>query len=139
LIGSFTGPIDHVLVRRLHSVYWPRWCAELTLRKVLRARSITEHGTYPRDDKYDLGRVRFFMQQFETSKPVDPIVIDQKVIARGWGCPPTWLGPIIDDGHHRFVAAVLLRKRRIPASVGGLVSLCDWLTGRRRTYPPEIQ
>lgn len=136
--GAPAAAIDYVLVHRLQKAYWPKLVRTFTLAKVLRARPICEYVSIPRDTKYDLGRVRHFMLEMRAGNAVDPIVIDTDVIpGRSYGQPPIWLGPIITDGHHRFVAAVLLRRRRIPASISGLVSLAEWLTGKRRHYPLE--
>ena len=113
-----------VLVRRLQCAYWPTWCRQVAEdRRLPRARP-RDYVETPRDRWYDLGRVNHFVREFRTGRPVAPILIDTQ-----WhGTSP--LGPVIDDGHHRFIAAVIARKRRIAADVGGLVLHRDWLIGK---------
>jgi len=124
---------DSILVKRLQGVYWPSWCERITYRRVMRARPL-EHSN-KRGDSYDPGRVRYFVERFKRGESVDPIRIDTDVIQYSYGSPPVWGLPIIDDGHHRFVAAVLLRKRRIRAHIAGLVAYGEWLKGERRQLP----
>lgn len=123
-----------VLVSRLRLAYWPDWCAGIRLRDVLRAEPISKwlaEGSKRRNSRYDHGRIRHFMDQLEAGRLVDPIEVETV-----WSWPHGHpYGLEIYDGHHRFMAAVFLRRRRIQAQVGGLVDLREWLVGERRRWP----
>jgi hypothetical protein len=45
--------------------------------------------------------------------------------------------PVLLDGHHRFAAYVLSRRRYVPAAYGGRVDLLHYLEGKRSTMPLE--
>lgn len=85
----------------------------------------------PDDDDWHLGRVRYFFEQLQAGKSLDPICIDNMCDAGR-----VYAVPIIIDGCHRFVASHLAGARTIAASYGGRVDLRDYLTGRRKTLPP---
>lgn len=132
---SIGSPLDLILVGRLREVYWGSVAQSWTEARV---RCAPPQSAYldvdQRTPEWDLGRVHHFVQLLEARQELDPIVIDSRVYGLSWGPPFVW------DGHHRFVAAVLVRRRRILASCGGLVTSIEWLTGERRRdrRPPEI-
>lgn len=129
-----------VLVDRLREVYWSEVMEEFYDDIVYTAVPVSHYVDHDeRDNPYHYGRVHHFIQQFQKRKLVDPISIDSQVLGSGNGWV-SWGPPFVDDGHHRFAAAVLLNKRHILASCGGLVSSIDWLTGKvpRKKRPPEI-
>lgn len=129
---------DFVLVNRLRKAYWPSWCSKIRLRDVLRADPISEYveeDDGQRDDLYDHGRIRFFMDQLDAGRMIDPIRVDTDWLIRGTGLVPIPTGASIDDGHHRFMAAVLLRKTHVPARFCGPDELREWLVGERRRWP----
>lgn len=109
-----------ILVSRLRSRYWPSWCSAFDLRTVRRARAIPDYVPEPQRTRgYDVGRIRYFMDQIQAGQPITPIVVEG-----GHRCDP-----MVNDGHHRLVAAVLAGERRIPAWVLGPARLHSWLTG----------
>lgn len=125
--------VDHVLTGRLKQSYWPAWLQLLTLARVLgtEPREFCHEDLRASDSGYDAGRIHFLLRQIKAREPLDPIEIDTS----WYNHSP--VGIIVIDGHHRLVAAVLARKRRIPASVGGLVKARDWLVGESPVCPFE--
>jgi hypothetical protein len=138
---------DLVLVDRLRAVYWPSFLHGWTLDRVLSVEPVASFVPNRErwalallagsEDPYDLGRVRYFYEVLKTGGSVDPISVDTHVYPTRGG-PPTWGNPFVDDGRHRFVAAVLAECRTIPASCGGLVEQVNWLTGKTKKPPPSI-
>jgi len=141
-----TPLIDLALVQRLRRCYWPNGIFEIYARKAVLAapprpdfRSEAWRGRRDFDDvTYDLGRVHYFVQELKRGVPLDPIIVETTVFPTRAAGPPAWGPPHIEDGHHRFAAAVLTRQRTIPMKFGGLLTTRDWLTGARRNAPPEI-
>jgi hypothetical protein len=139
------GHVDLALVHRLKQCYWPKGVFSVYTREAVLAaepqpRFRNEHWRGQRDYDdltYDFGRVRFFMQQLKQRIKLDPIVVETKVFPTR-GNPPAWGPPQIEDGHHRFAAAVMAKCRRIPMQFGGLLTTRDWLVGTKRLAPPEI-
>lgn len=125
--------VDHVLTGRLKQSYWPEWLQRLTFSRVLsyKPREFCAELDRELDQNYDAGRVHFMLRQLKAGDPLDPIEIE----ATWHGFSPN--GITVLDGHHRLAASVLARKRRIPASVGGLVKARDWLVGTTNVYPFE--
>lgn len=132
--------IDLVIATRLWRLYRNEWADDL--RKGLTAKSILVHPPQPefREDAprwfdtpeerlWDLGRIRYFYDQIKAGQKIDPIDVDNQC-SHGRVHPV----PIVLDGHHRLIAAVVARAR-IPVSYGGRVDLLDYLTGKRR-HPP---
>ncbi len=138
--------VDLILVERLRRVYWPQEIFEMyRLERVLRAKPvehfIPEDNVKCRNALYDLGRVHYFYRRLHGGGCVDPISLETEVPFGRLGSPVDWGSPIITDGHHRFAAAVLARKRRIPATFGGVVEQLEWLTGARpfRSLPVGVE
>lgn len=137
--------VDFALVRRLQGCYWPEdvfgvYTRDAVLRAVPEARFRDEawRGKQDPDDlTYDLGRVHFFVRQLQRGARVRPIVVATQVYPTRGGSP-CWGPPFIDDGHHRFAAAVLARIGKISMEFTGLLSTRDWLVGSRRRLPPEL-
>jgi hypothetical protein len=137
--------IEFAIVQRLKRCYWPREIFDVYTRKTVcavapqpRFRDELWRGRRDPDDQtYDLGRVHFFMQQLGDGVQLDPIVVETTVYPTRGGSP-AWGPPHLEDGHHRFAAAVLARCRRIPMTFGGLLTTRDWLVGTTRQPPPEI-
>ncbi len=78
---------------------------------------------YDRDEDWHYGRVAFFVQILEAGRSVEPLEIDMY-----WhGSSVTGLALL--DGHHRLCAAEITKTRTLPAHVGGVVSIIEWLTG----------
>lgn len=141
-----TTLVDLILVERLRRVYWPQEIFEMyRLERVLRTQPVDfvpEDNAKRRSDLYDLGRVHYFYKKLRGGGSVDPICVETEVpFGSRLGSPTSWGPPVIDDGHHRFAAAVLARKRRIPASFGGVVEQLEWLTGVRpfRSLPVGVE
>ena len=88
---------------------------------------------------YDARRVRYFIERLRAGLPIDPISVESRAYQYRVCSPVGWGPPYVDDGHHRFVAAVLTKTERIPATFGGLVTTINWLTGKRNTLPPELR
>ena len=137
-------PDGYAIVRRLQRVYWPRDILGMyTLERVLRAKPVPEfvREEDPRRcrDSFNLGRVHHFYRMLRRGQKITPIEVETYVSSHSFSyC--SWGGPFVQDGHHRFAAAVLAHKRRIPVTFGGLVEQLRWLTGERalRDLPEGI-
>lgn len=142
--GDACSRVYQVLVTRLLRCYNPkatlRWNVEPTellnvpgyfRDAVLITPPISEYvGDYYRSDKYHLGRIHYFCNQITAKRPIEAIEIDNIFSSSGRS-----VGPVVLDGHHRLIAADLMKLCQIPASYGGLVDGIDWLTGRQRGIP----
>lgn len=88
--------------------------------------------------KYDRGRVHFFYLQLVgrsgtmSGMELDPIIVDN--VCEGGVIYPA---PIVLDGHHRFMAYKLAKRRTIPASYGGRIDVLRYLEGKRKQLPEE--
>lgn len=132
-----------VIVDRLWRLYgWPEAIFPMrgmTPEKLCKYKAVSEYvedfNRLVSDDggylDWHYGRMRYFFEEFRAGRTVDPIEIDN-VCDRGHIYPI----PIVLDGHHRLAGAYLAGARIIPATYGGLVSLRQYLTGRRKTAPP---
>lgn len=101
---------------------WPAdWCTVIDP-----VEEYLEEYSVLRSEKYDRGRVHYFMQCFLAQKPVPYIVLDSNVA--------TW-EPIIIDGRHRAVAAVHAGVERLNVSFSGLTMVENYCIGRRKTNP----
>ncbi len=140
---------EWALVGRLSQAYWPADILGMyTLSRVLRAPPVAEYvDPYDRPDpalsprhagRWNAGRVHHFYNLLKAREELDPIDVTSQVWPTRMGTPPAWGGPEVTDGHHRFAAAVLARKRWIRVSFDGLVSTMEWLSGKKRTPPPEL-
>lgn len=119
---------DPVLVERLRD-----HCSTFnySLEQVFTAEPISKYVNdgMDREDGYDLGRVRYFVDELLLGRSLDPIVLDTH-----WhGMSPT--GPVLIDGYHRLTAAILTQQTHINASFSGPVDLLAWLTGSMDEYP----
>jgi hypothetical protein len=145
-----------ILVKRLCDLYWPvelpadqglsiwrKTSVEELLRHKPHKEFIGEESRYwaklvggtrvkhtALTDDWDLRRTRFFFDEIRAGRKLDPISIDN--MCRGRHIYPQ---PIVIDGHHRLGASLIAGARTILAHYGGLVSLREYLTGRRRDYP----
>jgi hypothetical protein len=98
-------------------------------------RAERESGMDFRDREYrwDLGRIRYFVEQLERGAKLDPIEIDNQ-------CDRGHIyGPILLDGHHRLCAAALLRTPTIRAVYGGRVDTLKYLTGKTPHPPGDLK
>lgn len=103
-----------ILLSRLRRLYWPAWCSHHLTCPL--PSPVSRYVPEPkRTQGYDAGRIRYFMDELQAGRPVDPIVIDN--------------GPTVNDGHHRLVAAVRAGRQRIPAWFIGPERLGKWLSG----------
>lgn len=89
-----------------------------------------EEFARPNDNPWHLGRVRYFFDQLQAGKKLDPICVDNMCDAGH-----IYAVPVIIDGCHRLVASHLAGARTIAASYGGRVDLRDYLTGLREALP----
>ena len=94
---------------------------------------------YVSDDKYDergrsyhQARIRFFLGELKAGKALDPIIVDN-ACAGGFIYPE----PVLEDGHHRFAAAILFGAKKLAVHYGGRIDLLRYLQGRRKTRPQE--
>jgi hypothetical protein len=132
--------VERVLTRRLRDCYWPTGAQATTLDRVLAAEPVVVYVPEPERallegadaDAFHLGRVHHFYQQLRRGRALDPILVESAVYLGG---------PIIVDGHHRFAAAVLARRRRVPIAFGGLLTTLAWLRGDTayRNRPSELR
>jgi len=123
--------VDLILINRLRQLYWPTWLRRMTIERVLRAKpcDFEDERLRPLRRNYDAGRIHFMLIQLRRREPLDPIDVEAT-----WSCN-TPDGLWVSDGHHRLVASVLARKRRILANVWGIVATRDWLVGKTRRCP----
>lgn len=136
---------DWIWIARLRMAYQPRLVAEWLadpgdIRSCKTQEKYVSAAWRSRSLIWNRGRVRYFYDMIICGEEIDPISIDSQCRQYRAGCPITWGGPFIDDGHHRFAAAILARKRKIRASLGGLVTTHRWLRGEvpLNRIPPEI-
>jgi len=127
---------DLILTQRLKAIYWPAWVDAIARdRRIQRVKPLTEHGgPQMRDRFYDIKRVRFFMDELRAGRALDPISLDNECRQYRIGCPISWGMPFVDDGHHRFSAYVLCKRKRLPATLGGLKVHHEWLRGERPDF-----
>jgi hypothetical protein len=126
--------LDMVLVNRLLRFYDPYVALGLDAEGVVR--DLRKHPSRKTPIRWSgerlvsrrqhVARIRFFV---ENPDRIDAIALDNAVRG-GWFCEP-----IVVDGHHRLIAALILRRRRIPASYSGLNSTLDYLVGKIRREP----
>jgi hypothetical protein len=136
---------DWILVARLRQAYWPRIVAEwledpADIRSSKTQKKYVSTAWRSRSLSWNRGRVRYFYDLLICGEEIDPISIDNQCRQYRAGHPIQWGGPFIDDGHHRFAAAILARKRKIKASLSGLLSTHRWLRGEvpLKSMPPEL-
>lgn len=80
--------------------------------------------------KWHVGRIKYFVSHPEQSTP---IAIDNDCrggIISGY--------PIVIDGHHRLMAALVRKEKRIDAHYSGLISTLEYLTGIEDQSPIQI-
>lgn len=70
-----------------------------------------------------------FYQTLKSGGSLDPIEIDWI----WYGTSPSEI--TLRDGHHRFIAAVLAKKRWITADYSGPVDVIEWLEGKAKKRP----
>lgn len=128
--------VDQVLVRRVLRLYNP-W-EHLQIPSEGFATTMLEYLTqetyldgYQRTDDYHYGRVRFLMKVLLEGKPLEPIELDNRWV----GTSPA--GLLVIDGHHRLIAAALLKVPTIPASYSGWTEILSYLKGERKTSPVD--
>lgn len=137
--------IDHLLVGRLFRAYDKFWYD----RSVLKGQTLKTIRAWPpvtrfmpedqRNDpdkfhtkkimRYDLGRVRHFVDRLLAGEELDPIEVDNEF---NWNGHPE---PVVNDGHHRLVAYRMAKRCTIPALYSGRVDLLDYLKGTRARRP----
>lgn len=113
-------------------VYWPDWLVEYYVRHDPWQHEPIEYvDEHVREDveHYDARRVRFFIEKAMRGEEFDPIEVDCRWHYNHPGPPE------VMDGHHRYVAAVILGLERIPVDFGGVVVVGEWLAGRRKGPP----
>ncbi len=97
---------------------------------------VEPQATFRRDDgihrdwEYDIARIKFFKDQFESKAKVDPIEIyelfeaDDDEHSRPWALA-------LGDGHHRLAGAYLAGVSTVQIDFfDGLPSTLDWLRGK---------
>lgn len=136
-------PPDRILVSRLKMAYSSRLVREWLddPKDVLSSKTQERHVTASWVKKslaWNRGRVRFFYDKLICGEDIDPIEIDNRCSMAGNFV--SWGGPYIEDGHHRFAATILARKRYIKAHMSGLLTTHRWLRGEvpLRPIPREI-
>lgn len=86
-----------------------------------------------RDADYHVGRVRFFADALRARKKLDPVEMDNECSYGNIGAP------IIVDGHHRAIAHMLVRSRRVDVSYSGRVDTLRYLRGEKRLPPLDLR
>jgi hypothetical protein len=128
-----TTPLDRILTARLVERHNPFQILGLADQCDWLKYPPRKQYSEDRDERYDLGRIRFFVEQYETNQPVDPIYVDNL----------TWAGkiilpePVVIDGHHRLCGAVLAQKKWLDIVYGGRVDVLRWLKGKRKLLPDQ--
>lgn len=129
---------DNVLVQRLIKHYNPYRPLGISKKRFLagkfrpRAKFIPDND---RDDKiakdlnWHYGRVAHFVNAIRKGHKIEKIEVDMKW-HNSWCC-----GLDVLDGHHRLCAADIAGAERIPASVGGIVDIIEWLAGIHDNAP----
>jgi hypothetical protein len=112
--------MTRILTSRLYARVRRRIPKTWTIDAVRRARPISkwreDDGT--RSLRYDLGRIRYFMDRIERRSRVEPVWVQTR-----WGKPKLW------DGRHRLAAHLFAGKERIAVRFGGPRALLKWLSG----------
>ena len=124
-------PVSQVMVSRFKRAYWPKeilGCYDDRTR-VLAAKRVQDFREMNRDEAYDFGRVRFMVDELKAGKTLDPVQIDFL-----WSGGRPYRADLL-DGHHRFAAHVLARKRFMPAVLGGRLDDIWWLEGKTKVKP----
>jgi hypothetical protein len=127
--------IRWILVNRLIELYDPFsgigiFRQEEFLKK---ARNTTARTFIKLDDRkhdYHAGRCQYFAQILTSGRDVEPIEVDN-ACANGRIYPE----PIVLDGHHRLIGAIMAGAKKIRCSYGGRMDLLRYLQGRRKTCP----
>jgi len=126
--------VNHARVDRLMQVYWPDDFADYySTRDPWQVEPIDHVPEIfrPHIKDYDERRVRHFIDLLAAGEELEPIEIDSKWHYNAPG-PPQLL-----DGHHRYMAAVIMGCETIPMSFGGLCTVGEWLAGLVDEAPPE--
>jgi hypothetical protein len=124
-----------VLVDRLRILYWPDWLWSYYADYDPWSYQPIKYYEEPARNEvtnYDERRVRYFMDRIVAGEKLSPIVVDWE----WWGIRPSRLCLI--DGHHRYMAAVLIGLEKIPCSYGGPVEALEWLRGKLRHVPSSL-
>lgn len=79
------------------------------------------------DKNWHIGRILYFVNN---PNKIEPLNLDNQCAFSN--ILPI---PIITDGHHRYIAAVIRKDKFIPAYYSGLVSLLEYLTGESDIKP----
>jgi hypothetical protein len=116
----------NLLTSRLKKKYWPKDVMGIyNLADVLAARPVSvyvpESQKRREKDSFNLGRVHFFYNQLKAGKTLDRIDVRFSFF---------WDEIMLYDGHHRFAAYVLARKKYIPAVCVGSKEEVLYLMGR---------
>lgn len=133
---------NRVLVNRLWEAYpWPEGnlpMRGMTIQRLLTYRAQPDYvSDVERTRKqptraWDYGRIRYFYERLLAGETLDAINVDNKC---DYG--HIYPVPILLDGHHRLAAAHLARVPIILVNYGGRLDLLRYLTGARKTCPPE--
>lgn len=133
-----------IIVERLLKLYEP-WrylgCRQpLTLDMLARVKPVSEYLDPMKREGPDMcglpgwrwhaGRVRHLYERILGGWEPDPIEIDN--VCSGGAVYPI---PIVEDGHHRLIAAGLAARPSIQATYGGRVDLLNYLTGKTNRCP----
>ena len=126
--------VEMILTERLCAVYSPEWIYDYYAKRdpwKCKPVGFLDDSARVKVHNYDERRVRYFMDKLMQGEMFEPIDVD----CRWFGGVPG--PPEVLDGHHRYAAAIFLGIERIPISFGGVVRVCDWLSGRIGIAPPE--
>jgi hypothetical protein len=126
--------LNHARVDRLMQVYWPEDFVDYYIENDPWEAKPIRFVAMDRRDKhedYDVRRVRHFIDRLAAGEELEPIEVDCR-----WhhGSPGR---PEILDGHHRYMAAVIMGCETIPMSFGGICVVGEWLAGIVDEAPPE--
>lgn len=125
---------DSIIVQRLIKHYNPYTPLGLRRERFFekkwrpRTKFIDDKDRSP-DEAWHYGRIAHFVNEIRKGNKLDEIIVDMNWF--GISCT----GIAVIDGHHRLCAADIAGAERIPASVGGIVDIIQWLAGIHDNAP----
>jgi hypothetical protein len=121
---------DEILVKRLVQLY-DAWDA-LGIPRVESVVGWRRTSSFSPRFSYHYGGVRYFQTRYEKRLEVDPIEIDNS--CNGGRVQPL---PVVIDGHHRLLGALLAGQEKIECYYSGRVDVLEYLKGECESCPEE--
>lgn len=125
-----------VIVSMVHHILVSRLCRMYPAQSILEAfeipqdmiwvetvKPLNSYRSKSRGPKYHQRRIRHFVDQLRSGKDLEPIEVENESSAN------QRYSPFVSDGHHRLVAYVYAKRRRVPCLYKGRQDLLDYLLG----------